>query len=74
MKCLHLKSSERKEVTNMLKIKEGVELFPFGHSKDAEALTSKSELSQSSLEYLKVKYPDDIEEVKEAKQLNKNKN
>jgi hypothetical protein len=58
----------------MLKIKEGVELFPFGQSKDAEPLTSKSELSQSSLEYLKVKYPDDVEEVKEAKQLNKNKN
>jgi hypothetical protein len=58
----------------MLKIKEGVKLFPFGHSKDAEPLTSESKLSQSSLEYLKVKYPDDVEEVKEAKQLNKNKN
>jgi hypothetical protein len=53
----------------MLKIKEGVELFPFGHSKDAEPLTSKSELSQTSLKYLKVKYPDDVEEVKESKQL-----
>jgi hypothetical protein len=58
----------------MLKIKEGVELFPFGQNKDSEPLTSKSELSQSSLEYLKVKFPDDVEEVKEAKQLNKNKN
>ena len=55
----------------MLKIKEGVKLFPFGLSKDAEALTSKSELSQSSLEYLKAKFPDDVEEVKEVKQLNK---
>ncbi len=58
----------------MLKIKEGVKLFPFGQSKDAEALTSESKLSQSSLEYLKVKYPNDVEEVKEAKQLLKNKN
>jgi len=58
----------------MLKIKEGVKLFPFGQSKDAEPLTSESKLSQSSLEYLKVKFPDDVEEVKEAKQLNKNKN
>jgi hypothetical protein len=57
----------------MLKIKEGVELFPFGQSKDAEPLTSESKLSQSSLEYLKVKFPDDVEEVKESKQkLNKN--
>ena len=55
----------------MLKIKEGVKLYPFGLHKDAEALTSESELSQSSLEYLKAKYPDDIEEVKEVKQLNK---
>jgi hypothetical protein len=55
----------------MLKIKEGVKLFPFGPSKDAEPLTSESILSQDSLEYLKVKFPDDIEEVKEAKQLNK---
>ena len=55
----------------MLKIKEGVKLFPFGHSKDAEPLTSESKLSQSSLEYLKVKYPDDVEEVKEVKKLNK---
>ena len=53
----------------MLKIKEGFELYPFGITKDAEPLTSKSELSQSSLEYLKAKYPDQIEEVKEAKQL-----
>jgi hypothetical protein len=59
----------------MLKIKEGVELFPFGPSKDAEPLTSESKLSQSSLEYLQAKFPDDIEEVKESKQkLNKNKN
>jgi hypothetical protein len=58
----------------MLKIKEGVELFPFGQNKDAEPLTSKSELSQSSLEYLQAKFPNDVEEVKEAKQLNKNKN
>jgi hypothetical protein len=57
----------------MLKIKEGVKLFPFGPSKDAEALTSESKLSQSSLEYLKLKYPEDVEEVKESKQkLNKN--
>jgi hypothetical protein len=69
MKCQHWRSSERKNVINMLKIKEGVELFPFGHSKDAEALTSESKLSQESLEYLKVKYPDDVEEVKESKQL-----
>jgi hypothetical protein len=53
----------------MLKIKEGVELFPFGLSKDAEALTSESKLSQESLEFLKLKYPEDIEEVKESKQL-----
>ena len=53
----------------MLKIKEGVKLFPFGLSKDAEALTSQSKLSQSSLEYLKAKFPDDIEEVKDSKQL-----
>ena len=58
----------------MLKIKEGVELYPFGQSKDAAPLTSESELSQGSLEFLKHKYPDDVEEVKEAKQLNKNKN
>ena len=58
----------------MLKIKEGVKLFPFGYSKDTEALTSESKLSQSSLEYLKLKYPDYVIEVKEAKQLNKNKN
>ncbi len=56
----------------MLKIKEGVKLFPFGPSKDAEPLTSESKLSQDSLEYLKVKFPDDVVEVKEAKQtLNK---
>jgi hypothetical protein len=55
----------------MLKIKEGVKLFPFGPSKDAEPLTSESKLSQSSLEYLKLKYPEDVVEVKEAKQLNK---
>ena len=53
----------------MLKIKEGVKLFPFGPSKDAEPLTSKSDLSQSSLEYLKAKFPDDVEEVKDSKQL-----
>jgi hypothetical protein len=57
----------------MLKIKEGVKLFPFGPSKDAEALTSESKLSQESLEFLKLKYPNDIEEIKESKQkLNKN--
>ena len=55
----------------MLKIKEDVKLYPFGISKDVEALTSESELSQSSLEYLKEKFPDDVEEIKEAKQLNK---
>lgn len=55
----------------MLKIKEGVKLYPFGLHKDAEALTSESKLSQECLEYLKVKFPDDVEEVKEAKQLNK---
>ena len=55
----------------MLKIKEGSKLYPFGISKDAEALTSESKLSQSSLEYLQAKYPDDVEEIKEAKQLNK---
>lgn len=53
----------------MLKIKEGVKLYPFGPSKDAEALTSESKLSQESLEYLKLKYPNDIEEIKESKQL-----
>jgi hypothetical protein len=53
----------------MLKIKEGVKLFPFGQSKDAEALTSESKLSQESLEYLQAKYPDDVEEIKESKQL-----
>jgi hypothetical protein len=53
----------------MLKIKEGVELFPFGIHKDAEPLTSESKLSQESLEYLQAKYPDDVEEVKESKQL-----
>lgn len=57
----------------MLRIKEGVKLYPFGLHKDAEALTSESKLSQESLEYLKVKFPDDVEEVKESKQkLNKN--
>ena len=57
----------------MLKIKEGVKLYPFGPSKDAEALTSESKLSQESLEFLKLKYPDNIEEIKESKQkLNKN--
>ena len=57
----------------MLKIKEGVKLYPFGISKDAEALTSESKLSQESLEFLKLKYPDDVEEIKESKQkLNKN--
>ena len=53
----------------MLKIKEGVKLYPFGPSKDAEALTSESKLSQESLEFLKLKYPNDIEEIKESKQL-----
>jgi len=53
----------------MLKIKEGVKLYPFGPSKDAEALTSESKLSQESLEYLKAKFPNDIEEIKESKQL-----
>ena len=51
----------------MLKIKQGVELFPFGNNKNAEALTSESKLSQESLDLLKEKFPDDIEEVKEAK-------
>ena len=53
----------------MLKIKEGIELYPYGYSKDIKPLTSKSDLSQSSLEYLKEKYPNDIEEIKESKQL-----
>ena len=53
----------------MLKIKEGVKLYPFGISKDAEPLTSESKLSQESLEFLKVKFPDDVEEIKESKQL-----
>ena len=57
----------------MLRIKEGVKLYPFGISKDAEALTIESKLSQKSLEFLKVKFPDDVEEIKESKQkLNKN--
>ena len=57
----------------MLKIKEGVKLYPFGISKDAEPLTSESKLSQESLEFLKVKFPEDVEEIKESKQkLNKN--
>ena len=61
----HWKNSEHKN-NIMLKIKDDVVLYPYG--KACNGFDSKSELSQEILEHLQSRFPDDIEEIKEAKQ------
>lgn len=46
----------------MLRIKEGVKIEAYGPS--CEKFDSNSKLSQESLEHLKERFPDAIEEVK----------
>jgi len=50
----------------MLKIKDDVVIYPYG--KACNGFDNKSELSQEILEHLQSRFPDDIEEIKEAKQ------
>lgn len=54
----------------MLKIKEGKSIQAYGSN--CESFTSKSKLSQEVLEHLKTRFPNEIEQIKEVKNL-KNK-
>ena len=54
-----------------LKIKDGVEIWAYGPA--SNPFTNESKLSQDQLEHLKSRFPDDIEDDKEAK-ISKSKN
>jgi hypothetical protein len=54
-----------------LKIKDGVEIWAYGPR--SNPFTNESNLTQDQLEHLKSRFPDDIEEEKEAK-ISKSKN
>ena len=54
----------------MLKIKEGKSIKAYGDS--CASFTSKDNLSQAILEHLQTRFPNEIEEIKEFKNL-KNK-
>lgn len=48
-----------------LKIKSGSKIFAYGAT--CKPFTSESNLSQPILEHLKLRFPNDIEEIKEQK-------
>jgi hypothetical protein len=54
----------------MLKIKDHVVIYPYG--KTANGFDHKTKLSQEILEHLKTRFPDEIEEIKQDKKINKN--
>ena len=47
-----------------LKIKDGAEIWAYGHK--SNPFTPESELSQEQLEHLKSRFPDEIEEVEQT--------
>jgi HPt (histidine-containing phosphotransfer) domain-containing protein len=54
-----------------LKIKEGVEIFPYGFGNGS--FNDKSELSQEILQHLKQRFPEEIEEIETKTKQSKNK-
>lgn len=54
-----------------LKIKDGVEIWAYGHK--SNPFTNESNLTQEQLEHLKSRFPEEIEEEKEVK-VSKSKN
>jgi hypothetical protein len=54
-----------------LKIKDGVTIWAYGPK--SNPFTNESNLTQEQLEHLKSRFPDEIEEEKEAK-ISKSKN